>query len=94
MRVARAALAVEVVLCHMSRFVSREACTETVRLSRFTVWPFEALSGGGWHVGSLAARKRARDASGPCIGGAARPIALAGCVTGRVWRLAVVRRRY
>lgn len=54
MRVARAALAVEVVLCHMSRFVSREACTETVRLSWFTVWPFEALSGGGWHVGALA----------------------------------------
>ena len=54
MRVARAALAVEVVLCHMSRFVSREACTETVRLSWFTVWPFEALSGGGWRVGALA----------------------------------------
>lgn len=54
MRVARAALAVEVVLCHMSRFVSREARDAAVRLSWFTVWPFEALSGGGWHVGALA----------------------------------------
>ena len=54
MCVARAALAVEVVFCHVSRFVSREACAETVRLSWFTVWPFEALLGGGWHVGALA----------------------------------------
>lgn len=83
MRVARAALAVEVVLCHMSRFVSREACTETVRLSWFTVWPFEALWERWWHVGALAVRKRVRGASGPRIGGAAGWVSLAGCVRRR-----------
>jgi len=37
MRAVRAALSVEVVLGYMSRFVSREACAATVRLSRFAV---------------------------------------------------------
>ena len=54
MRAARAALSVEVVLCHMSRFVSREARDAAARLSRFTVWRFEALWEYWWHVGALA----------------------------------------
>lgn len=54
MRVARVALAVGVVFCRVSRFVSREVCAETVCLSWFAVWLFGALSGGGWHVGALA----------------------------------------
>ena len=49
----RAALSVEVVLCHALRFVSREARAAAVRLSWFAVWRFEALWGRGWHVGAL-----------------------------------------
>lgn len=45
MRAVRAVLSVEVVLCRMSRFVSREARDAAAHLSRFTVWRFEALSG-------------------------------------------------
>lgn len=55
MRVARAALAVEVVLCHMSRFVSRDRANVAARLSRFTVRRFEELRRRGWHVGALVA---------------------------------------
>jgi hypothetical protein len=65
----RAALSAEVVLCHMSRFVSREARDAAARLSRFTVWRFEALSGHNPCVWALAVRKPVRGASGYCIGG-------------------------
>ena len=51
----RAALSVEVVLCHVLRFVSREARAAGVRLSWFAVWRFEAMWGRGWHVRALAA---------------------------------------
>lgn len=83
MRVARAALAVEVVLCHMSCFVSREARGAAAHLSRFTVWRFEALSGRNPCVWAFVVRKPVRGASGPRIGGAAGWVALAGCVRRR-----------
>ena len=43
MRAVRAALSVEVVLCHVLRFVSREARAAAERLSWFAVWRFEAM---------------------------------------------------
>lgn len=69
MRAARAALSVEVVLCHMSSFVSREARDAAARLSRFTVWRFEVLSGHNPCVWAFAVRKPVRGASGYRIGG-------------------------
>lgn len=69
MRAVRAALSVEVVLCHMSRFVSREARDAAAHLSRFTVWRFEALSGRNPCAWSFVVRKPARGASGYRIGG-------------------------
>lgn len=69
MRAARATLSVEVVLCHMSRFVSREARDAAARLSRFTVWRFEVLSGHNPCVWAFAVRKPVRGASGYRIGG-------------------------
>lgn len=71
MRVARAALSVEVVLCHMSRFVSREACTETVRLpdSLYGVLRPCGSAGGTW---ARSWRESAREARLDRVSGALR----------------------
>lgn len=83
MRVVRAALSFEVVLCYMSRFVSREARAATARLSRFAVWRFEAMWEHWWHVGALAVRKRVSGACGHRDAGVSGQVALAGCVRSR-----------